>query len=262
MSGFLPSVTPAVKYLLIANTAIFVITFLLSQKLIALFGLVPVMVWKGAAWQPITYMFLHGGIGHLLFNMLVLWMFGSALESDWGWKRFLNYYFLCGIGAGMLNTLLTPSSAIPIVGSSGAVYGLLLAFGALYPNQMIYFLGIFPLRAKYFVIIIGALELMTSFGSSQGGVAHIVHLGGMGFGLVYLKWRDWRSALSARQREKRRERHLSVVYDRSKELHKVQAELDAILDRAAKHGIESLSGNERARFDELSQKKEKLENMQ
>lgn len=259
-SGLFPDMTPAVKYLLLTNAAVFLAGLLFRLDMAPLFGLVPALVWKGAFWQPATYLLLHGGIFHLIFNMLVLWMFGTALEKAWGWRRFLQYYLLCGIGAGLLNTLVTPSSPVPIVGSSGAIYGLLLAFGILFPNQLIYVWGIFPVRARYFVIAIGLIEFLTSVNSAQSGIAHIVHLGGMLFGLLYLKAADWRSTANGWRRKKKKERHLKVVWDRGQEKQNIQQEIDSLLDLAAQNGAGSLTAGEHERFRELSRKLEELEN--
>jgi membrane associated rhomboid family serine protease len=150
-------------------------------------------------------MFLHGGITHLLFNMLALWMFGSTLEQDWGTRRFLKYYFFCGIAAGVC--VLAANAAIGdwgtrTVGASGAIFGLLLAFGVMYPNQTVLMNFLFPIKAKYMVAIYAAIELLLTFGPNTG-VSTIAHLGGMLFGYVYLKSRwprfgfaDARSAYS------------------------------------------------------------------
>jgi len=187
-----------VKWLLISNIGIFVATFLLARDEFAIRGLFgwlalsPDHVLRGLrVWQLVTYLFLHGGIQHLLFNMLALWMFGATLERDWGTRRFLKYYFLCGIGAGLcdvtVNALLGNWSASTI-GASGAIYGVLLAFGVLYPEATILFLFIFPIQAKYFVMIVGAIALLGSV-NINSGVSNVAHLGGMLFGLLYLKVR-------------------------------------------------------------------------
>ncbi|MEW5818038.1 MAG: rhomboid family intramembrane serine protease, partial [Spirochaetota bacterium] len=185
---FYSGITPAVKYLLLANAGIFIFELLFRLKWLTLFGLAPYDFWRGYFWQPVTYMFLHGGFFHLLFNMFVLWMFGTTLESTWGSRRFIKFYFICGIGAGILNAVVTPSSPVPTVGSSGAIYGLLMAFGILFPNQRIYIWGIFPVKAKHFVVGIGIIEFMSAISATHSGIAHFAHLGGMLFGLFYMKW--------------------------------------------------------------------------
>ena len=185
-----------VKWLLISNTAVFVLSYLAHQAsfgdIFNLLALVPrAVVYHFAIWQLATYLFLHGGIWHLLFNMLTLWMFGVTLERDWGTRRFLKYYFLCGIGAGLcdvtVNALLG-NWYTSTIGASGAIYGVLLAFGVLYPESTILFLFLFPIQAKYFVMIYGAMALLGSL-NVNSGVSNVAHLGGMIFGLLYLKVR-------------------------------------------------------------------------
>ncbi len=187
---------PGVKWLLISNAAIFVVNFFaglyLERDPFRIFGLVPAEVLgQGYIWQPLTYMFLHGGFWHILINMLTLWMFGITLENDWGTKRFLQYYFLCGVGAALCVIAVSiPSHEMMFrtIGASGAIFGLLLAFGVLYPDTPILFSFLFPIKAKYFVMIIGAIAFMSSF-SPGSGVSHIAHLGGMLFGYAFLKVR-------------------------------------------------------------------------
>ncbi|MBM3745779.1 MAG: rhomboid family intramembrane serine protease [Acidobacteria bacterium] len=189
-SGWLP---PGVKWLLLTNAAVFVMDYfahvLFRGDPFRVFGLVPHQaLFSGYLWQPVTYLFLHGGFWHILINMLTLWMFGMDLERDWGTRRFLEYFFLCGVGAGVcviVASALFGGMGIRTIGASGAVYGLLLAFGLLYPNRVVLFSFLFPIKAKYFVMIIGAIAFMSSF-STGSGVSHIAHLGGMIFGYLYL----------------------------------------------------------------------------
>lgn len=193
-SGHFP---PGVKWLLITNIGLFVIYFLAVRTawgdIFAYFGLVPRMVLQVyGVYQLGTYMFLHSpwGFGHVLFNMFALWMFGKDLELTWGTRRFLQYYFLCGIGAGVcvvVGNLLYGTLNTRTIGASGAVYGVLLAFGMLFPNTTVLFSFLFPIKAKYFVMIIGAIAFLSSIGASGGGVSHVAHLGGMVFGYFYLK---------------------------------------------------------------------------
>src|SRR5690606_12189968 len=117
-------------------------------------------------WQLATYMFLHGGFMHILFNMFALWMFGGELERTWGTRPFVRFYLVCGIGAGITTVLATPGSVIPTIGASGAVYGILLAYGILFPDRIIYLYMILPIKAKYFVMIIGAITFLSSVGST------------------------------------------------------------------------------------------------
>jgi membrane associated rhomboid family serine protease len=201
-SSYLPN---GVKWLLIANVGMFLLFYLggpLSEHLLLL-SLVPVMVLKHfAIWQLATYMFLHGGIEHILFNMLALWMFGMTLEQDWGTRRFLKYYFLCGIGAGICDVALNGimgNWGTHTLGASGAIYGLLLAFGVLYPNQTVLFF-IFPMKAKYMVMIVGAIAFLGAL-RVNSGVSDIAHLGGMAFGYAYLRMRFLRIDMGYFRRE-------------------------------------------------------------
>ena len=187
--------TPAIKILVVANVAAFLIT-LVAPSVTLMLGLRPADVFgQLRLWQPLTYMFLHGGIFHILFNMLALWMFGVELERMWGTRFFTKYYFVTGGGAAATTMLLSmmPGSfgdqlyyALTI-GASGAVYGLLLAYALYFPNRPIYMYMVFPIPAKYFVMIIGAISLLSSMGGPGGGVAHTTHLGGLVAGYLYLK---------------------------------------------------------------------------
>ncbi len=193
-SGFLP---PGVKWLLIANISIFVLHFLAAHSgysgLFDWAALVPAQAVAGLRiWQLFTYMFLHslGSFWHILVNMLTLYMFGAQLERDWGTDRFLKYYFVCGVGAGIcvvIGNYLFGNPYVATIGASGAIYGLLLAFGMLYPNQPILFSFLFPIPAKYFVLILGGIAFLSTFASSGGGISHVAHLGGMLFGYLYLR---------------------------------------------------------------------------
>jgi len=149
-------------------------------------------------WQLVTYALLHGGIGHLFFNMFALYMFGLPIEQAWGTRRFVIYYVVCVIGAGILQliTAAVTGGMYPTIGASGGVFGLLLAFGIMYPNQRIMLLiPPMPIRAKYFVIGYGLLTLFFGVTGTMGGIAHFAHLGGMLFGLgliLYWGYSDFR----------------------------------------------------------------------
>jgi len=181
--------TPIIKKLMIVMGAVFLLQMVMSNHISFYLGLVPILVWKKYfLWQLATYIFLHGGITHLLFNLLALWMFGGELESYWGSRKFLRYFLFCGIGAGICTVIFTPYQFIPVIGASGAIYGILLAFGWLFPNRLIYIYLLFPIPAKYMVIIFGLIELFSSMEGTGGGVAHLTHLGGLLFGLSYMAY--------------------------------------------------------------------------
>lgn len=187
-------ITPAVKALIIANTIAFVVAFFVPAIEPPL-RLQPLAVFERfAVWQPVTYMFLHGSVFHLLFNMLALWLIGVELERMWGTRYFTQYYFITGIGAGVTQMLLgiVPFAfanqfyEVSTIGASGAIYGLLIAYALYYPNRPFYVYFLFPVPAKYFVMILGGMSLMGSLGGG-GGVAHTAHLGGLATGYLYLK---------------------------------------------------------------------------
>jgi membrane associated rhomboid family serine protease len=195
--------TPAVKWIIIANIAMFVMT-LVFPVMIPVFGLAPAAVLERQwIWQPVTYMFLHRDVFHILFNMLVVWMFGVELERMWGTRFFLKYYAVTGVGAAATTVI---ASLLPFdfgaivygavtIGASGAVYGLLLAFALYYPNRPILMLLLFPVPAKYFVMILGGIAFLSSISGGGSGIAHTAHLGGLVFGYLYLQ--NGRGGLSA-----------------------------------------------------------------
>ncbi len=189
-----------VKWLLIVTISISVIYYLLSARSVGFldnFALVPAQVVQTfAIWQPVTYLFLHGGITHLLWNMLALWMFGMELERTWGTARFLRYYFVCGISAGLcvvLAAYLFGGTNLATVGCSGAIYGILVAYAIVFPERTLLFGFLIPIKAKWFVMIIGAVVLLQSlgelFGGKASGIAVLAHLGGLVTGFFYLRGR-------------------------------------------------------------------------
>ena len=185
------SMTPMVKRIIIATAAVFLFQFISRVNLFPIFGLVPASVWgQLSLWQLISYLFLHGGIFHLFFNMFALWMFGGELERLGGSRKFLFYYLLTGTGAGLTVCLFTPRSAIPTIGASGAIFGILLAYGSLFPNRTIYLYFLIPIKAKYFVIMFGILELLATWSYTGDGISHFAHLGGIAFGLIYIH-KNW-----------------------------------------------------------------------
>ena len=198
---------PVVMNLLIANVVVYLAMSLLNKTVIyEYFSLFPAGSPFFHFWQPLTYMFLHGGFSHLFFNMFALWMFGRGLEMEMGWQRFLIYYVVCGVGAAVvqlgmaqIDLLRLPAYSpaywdylcTPTVGASGAVFGLLLAFGILHPNAVIMLMiPPIPIKAKWFVVIYGALELFFGVSGRMDSVAHFAHLGGMFWGWLLMLW--WR----------------------------------------------------------------------
>lgn len=171
----------------------------LTQFQPAALALWPVESGYFTPWQLVSYGFLHGNFNHLFFNMFAVWMFGTPLEQGWGSQRFAAYYFLCVAGAGVMQLLvqLFEGGVYPTIGASGGVFGLLLAYGAMWPNNRIFLLFFpVPIKAKWFVLIYGGIELLLGFTRTMPGVAHFAHLGGMIFGALLLyKW-GWRPGMT------------------------------------------------------------------
>jgi membrane associated rhomboid family serine protease len=191
-------ISTAIKAIIGINVVMFLATTLAAARSIDLtpiLGLRPVAVihqlW---IWQPATYMFLHGGLLHILFNMLALWMFGTELERIWGTRYFVKFYLVTGIGAGVLTILVSLLGfavtnliyVVPTIGASGAIYGLLLAYAMYFPDRPIYMYFLFPVPAKIFVAIMGAIAFYASLAES-GGIANATHLGGLLVGYLMLK---------------------------------------------------------------------------
>jgi membrane associated rhomboid family serine protease len=193
--GYLSSsgLPPGIRALLISNVAIYVITFFLGRRLSVLLDLLALrpsdVVTHLYVWQLVTYTFLHQGLGHILFNMLALWMFGTEFERLWGTRRFLRFYFFCAAGAGLcviVGNYLFGNPNVSTIGSSGAIYGILLASAVMWPNRQMLFYFLIPIKMKYFVMIIGAIAFLNSFNPASP-VSDVAHLGGMLFGYIFLK---------------------------------------------------------------------------
>src|SRR5574344_1078953 len=192
-------ITPIVKHFIIINVIMFALTLLEENFMMETFALFYFNSPFFKPYQLISYIFMHGGFMHILFNMYSLYIFGSVLESVWGGKKFFIYYMVTGIGAALFHLFITYlriesgvldpylASIIPMVGASGAIYGLLLAYGVLFPNNVLtLFFPPVSLKAKYMVFVFGGLEFLLGLGGSGDGVAHFAHLGGMLFGFVIL----------------------------------------------------------------------------
>lgn len=201
---------PVVKNILIINIILYFADTTLSRfgiELTHYLGLRYILSESFFPTQYFTYLFMHADFSHLFFNMFALWMFGYALENYWGSKRFLFYYLFCGIGAGIIQNIVIaceawnfvqlnyPEAVIAqfvnranTIGASGAVFGILLAFGMMFPNMLIYLYFFIPVKAKWFVILYGVIELISGISGSASNVAHFAHLGGMLFGFLLILW--------------------------------------------------------------------------
>ena len=243
------SMPSGVKFLLITNIIIFILMELSGQKglLFKSFGLVPKDFWQELKiWQPFTYLFLHGGFFHIFFNMFVLWMFGKDLESQWGKNEFLVFYFVSGIGAGIATILFNLSSFIPIVGASGAIYGLLLAYGLTYPNRMVYLYGVFPLKVKYVVLGLGGIAFFASLFAKQSNISHLTHLSGMIIGFIYMNSNiSWRAIkLWCVQMRLKNIKNKHFINDKNNDEIRMKLQVDKILDKLNELGWEGLTEQE------------------
>ena len=297
------------KNLLVVNILAFIATWVFQMRgvdLTAALGLHFFMASDFHVYQFLTYMFLHGGFTHILFNMFALWMFGSVIERVWGPKKFLFYYIVCGVGAGLIQELvqyadysiqglaayqyvstggvqMTTDAYINLwttIGASGAVYGILLAFGMIFPNERLFIIPFpFPIKAKWLIVGYIAIELFSAMSGPGDGVAHMAHLGGMLFGFLLIRY--WQNHPDSSQRfgrsrgqeffdnmkrrydERRQHAHMSAERpdprresdeDYNARQHRNQEEIDAILDKIRKSGYDSLTKEEKKKLFDQSRK--------
>ncbi len=264
--------------LLIANIAIFMARALLGAVGVNTTPFVEAWLAFGVPdfitrpWTAVTYMFLHGGFGHLFTNMLVLFFFGPPLENHWGSKFFIKYYLITGLGAALFAVLLYPLIGPSLViGASGAIFGLLLAFALNWPDAKIYIYFLFPVPAKWFVGVLGLFALFQTIGGSGGGVAHWAHLGGLVTGIVYLRLGERIGRSFEKIFFKEKPRHVKVerkapadpapkpeVRRRRRGVDGDSLdEVDRILDKIRESGMDSLSVKERAFLDDMSRQYKK-----
>ena len=257
--------TDAIKILISINFIVYVFQSLAGKEDIffRLFGLVPTsFITELMLWQPLTYMFFHApfysniGISHILLNMLGLWVFGRELEQAWGKEKFLKYYFLTGVGSGLITFLFQMDSSSPVIGASGAVYGILLAYGLSYPNRMLYIWGLIPIRSMWLVIIMGSIAFFGLLGKTDG-ISHITHISGMLVGYVLLK-KKWKfSDIIFALRKKTIEFQVQRREDQNLKKNFIKRDLDIILDKIKDVGFSGLSDKEKNNLYEVSRKMSK-----
>ncbi len=245
-----------VTKLILANVLVFFLQNIFDYSaFIRLFGLTPqLVVQKLYFWQPVTYMFLHGGFMHLFFNMLMTFFLGSALESVWGSQKLLKYFLTCGLGGALFSIVFTYDTTV--IGASGAVFGLYLAYAVMFPNSYVYLYFLFPIKAKYLVTFLAIFQLAQGI-SGPTGVAYFAHLGGMAAGLLYFR----REIMSTRfwLRARRRLGNYQQVRTHERESQE-GAKIDSILDKIATKGYENLSTTEKRILENYSrQQKEESE---
>jgi len=268
--GFGGGLTHGIKWLIIANLVVFVIQILVRQPGREVspfdywFGLVPYeVIHHLALWQFFTYMFLHDTtfLLHIIFNMFVLWMFGSEIERTWGTRGFLKYYLICGVGAGAFHLLFNWGSQGVVIGASGAIFGVLVAFAVLFPNRIVTFLLFFVLpinmKAKHLVMIFAGINLLAALQSFKGGehtmVAHLAHLGGLLVGYLYLKGGYHVGQGLAAYRKRKMQSRLAADARRQKDIRNKREEIDRILDRINEVGYDGLSEKEKKLLREASE---------
>ena len=252
--------TDAIKILVSVNFCIYILQSVSGKEdvFFRLFGLVPSTFMSDLMlWQPFTYMFFHApfyssvGISHILLNMLGLWVFGRELEEAWGKTKFLRYYFITGIGSGLITYFFQMGSDNPVIGASGAVYGILLAYGISYPNRMLYIWGLIPVRSMWLVIIMGSIAFFGLLGNADG-ISHVTHISGMLIGYVLLKkkwrWRDIWFAI----RKKTIEFQVQRYEKKSIKNKMLQKDIDVILEKIQKVGFIGLSDREQSKLYEAS----------
>ena len=247
--------TDAIKILVSVNFGIFLLQTIARTEgmFFPLFGLVPKLVWSEfMLWQPFTYLFFHGSIWHVLINMFVLWMFGSELERLWGKEHFLKFYFVTGVGAGLVTMIFGLNSMTPIVGASGAVYGVLLAYGLTYPNRTVYLYGIIPIKSLWFVIGIGVIAFMSSF-DNVSQISHLTHLSGMMIGYLMLKRPVRFNDLWFTIRKRTLEYKIKHEEKKVSQHQAIEREIDRILDKINREGFDSLTEEEHDRLYKGSQ---------
>ncbi len=285
--GFPFALTFWVKWLLIANTAVFLtmaVGLLPGGWAVRHFGF-SLQTLPTHPWSPLTYMFLHGGFWHLFANMVGLFFFGPPLERAWGSRYFLQFYLVAGLGGALFALPLYPVIGAPfVIGASGAVFGLLLAFALNWPEAPIYIWGILPVKAKWFVAVLGGLALLATVGGGGGRTAHWAHLGGLVTGFLFLRFGDHlararplerlraglgrlfqseedEDATASATRFSPRSRSAGLAPRSRRRRNGVDGdtldEVDRILDKIREKGMDSLTDKERAFLDEVSRRYQK-----
>jgi membrane associated rhomboid family serine protease len=258
------SISPFIKWMIIINVIVFLLQWIVGRQFTELFSLQPRLFFDqfpNYTFQVFTYMFLHGGLLHLAFNMFFLWMFGTEIEYSWGSKSFAWFYLLCGLAGGVLS--LATQALFPaglILGASGAIYGVFVAYWLMFPNRYLYLWFLFPVKVKW--AIPGFMLIGFLFGGSS--VAHMAHLGGALWGLIYIKM-DWRwGRFGGSLRNIKYKRQEAKLNKRRRQADDIMKRVDAILDKINEVGIENISKEDRKFLEEasseLSQKRDSHQN--
>lgn len=288
-----PRITPVVEWLIAINVAVFFVQLTLLKPTDVQLALGFQTHNLGHQWWTIgTYMFVHGGFWHLALNLYTLWLFGPRVEWRWGFREFLRYYVFCGLGGWFAHLVFVPGDTV-LIGASAAVFGVMLAYATLWPDEQVLVFGVIPTTVRWLVVFAGAINLVGGIATSDGqsGVAYLAHLGGLTAGWLYLRAMAAVSLGRLRQgvspvpdepedlppravpkalpRSRARERESidevvarsnAMVAKRAAERRSGRAAqtsptaLDKVLDKISAHGLESLTGAERKLLDEASKK--------
>jgi len=244
--------SPFIKWMLVANGSVFILQ-VAFPSLVQILGLTPALFierFPNLLYQIFTYMFVHSpsSIMHILFNMFALWMFGTEIERTWGSKSFGRFYILAGLGGAFLTLIVFPSQIVPVIGASGAIYGILVAYWLMFPNRQLYIYFVIPVKVKWAIpgfMLIGFLF-------AGGNVAHMAHLGGALYGLAYLKF-NWRLfSLSKKVKNLRNRRQEAKLEKNREQAADIMKRVDSILDKINEVGIENISSNDRRFLEEAS----------
>jgi membrane associated rhomboid family serine protease len=246
-----------IRNLLIATIGIYIIQILpvFGPWLFIWGALKPSMVlYKAQIWRLVTYLFLHDqySIWHMMFNMLALWMFGVEIEQRWGTRRFVTFYFLTGIGSGMVSLLLVRWGDVPVIGASGAILGLLTVYAYYFPDRKVLLFFIFPVPVRAAVVIFGVISL---FGAVQsiGGIAHLTHLGGILIAILYLKYYNQITSWWIHQQALKAEK---IMRHRAEQKHRrdqyIEGVIDPLLKKISEQGMESLTKDEKNTLEHFS----------
>ena len=245
-------ISPFIKVIIIVNLIVFILQQdFLFPSLTDIFALTPYTFFKefpNQLFQPFTYMFLHGGVGHIFFNMLALWMFGTEIEHTWGSKRFARFYLWGGLAGAALTLIVKSSQVNPMIGASAAIYAVLAAYWFMFPNRKLYIYFVLPIPVKW--AIPGLMLLGFMFGGPH--VAHFAHLGGALFGVLYMKT-DWKMLSFTDKLKQRKYKKQEAKFEQNrKNAERVMGRVDEVLDRINEVGIENLTKEERKILDDAS----------
>jgi len=240
-----------VNKIVLINVVVFLVQNVFGPGFNTLFAYQPRMLIEHLwIWQPLTYMFLHGSFGHLFFNMLMLWFLGTTIENVWGGRRFIKYYITCGLGGALAFTIFNFNGGV--LGASGAILGVLLAYGMMFPDNYLLIYFFLPVKAKYFVTFIALLNLAYGV-SGMGGIAYFAHLGGMAAGLLFFP-REIKSSTLWRRMARHQAHHTEARREKWRD--QEGTKIDSILDKIASKGYENLSATEKRILENYSRKQQ------